>query len=100
MRVRRVAQPVLRQFDHLVGHVHSVNFPEVAAQRPHQSPRPAPDFERRVPPWKSLQLPLQPFYDVGGGAKKLLVILFPAAKCHVVIRIFARALVPIGAHPF
>ena len=98
MRVRRIAQPVLRQPDHLVGHVHSVDLAEMAAQRTHQPPRAAPDFERRIAPGKALQVPLQPFDDVGGRAEKLLVILLAAAKCDVVIRIFARALVPIRAH--
>ena len=96
--IRRIAQALFGERDHLVADIHAVDLGEVAAQRPQQPARAAADFERRVTPAEALQIQLQALGDVAARGKKLLVILLAAAEGYIVVGVFAGAVVPIRAH--
>src|SRR5579871_1817367 len=75
-----------------------MDLAEVAAQRPQQTARAAADFERGVPALQAVELRLDVPHDLGSAGEKLLIVLAAARESGVVVRVFARALVPIGAH--
>jgi hypothetical protein len=80
-----------------------VDLAEVAAERFHQASRTAPDFKRSPSPpiglcWQPLELRFDRAENVGGGGVKLGFVLISSPERNVVVRVFARALVPIGTH--
>src|SRR5580658_6816613 len=98
--VGSILQPLARQLDHGVGYVDSVDFKEVATQRPQEPSRSAADFERCVAPRQALQIELKTSHHVRAGGEKLRLFLLAAAERHVAIGVFAGARIPSGAHAF
>src|SRR5258708_13696594 len=47
---------------------------------------------------KALERGFERVNHIGGGGEKLLVLLAPAAKGDVIVRVFESALIPLGAH--
>ena len=90
----------MRQPDHFVRDIHAVDLGEVAAHGTHQAAWSASDFERRVAARQALQFPAERADHIGGGGEELLVVLIVPAERDIVVGVFARALIPIGAHAF
>ena len=103
MRVGNIAQLDARLRDHFIRYIDAVDFAEVAAHGTHQAARSAADFERAAHAdgnarGQAFQLAFEIANNIGGGGEELAVVLFAAAKSDVVVRVFAGALVPLGAH--
>lgn len=101
MSVRNAAQLFTGQADHLVGDIHTVDLPEMAAERADEPARSAADFEGGPalgPPGQTPQFGFELAYQVGGSGEEFVVILLSASEGHVVVRVFAGAIVPLRAH--
>jgi hypothetical protein len=80
-----------------------VDLAEMAAHGTHEAAGSATDLEgaaagNRNLCGKALQLAFEVADDVGGRREEFAVVLVAAAEGHVVICVFAGALVPVGAH--
>src|SRR5437016_1320807 len=79
-----------------------MNFSEIPAHGPHQTPRAAPDLQRSpraaIGRRKALQFRFQSVDYIRRRVEEFLVVLASATEGDVVVSVFHGALVPVGAH--
>src|ERR1700681_1040741 len=81
-----------------------MNFSEIPAHGPHQSPGTAPDLQRStgaaISRRKTLQFRFQSVDYIRRRVEEFPIVLASAAEGDVVVSVFHGALVPVGAHLF
>ena len=101
--VRNIVQFDARLRNHFVGHINAVDLTEMRAHGPHQTSGSAADFKRT--PRFQRDVRREPFEfafqitdHVRRGREKFFVVLIAPAEGDVIVSIFARAVIPLGAH--